>query len=130
MSVHTICIVDDNQQLVEALTFALTTMGDYTITSADNGLTGLETIQSVVPDCAIIDVVMPKMNGYALITALRQSPITARIPIIILSAKTQAEDQRIGYMAGADLCLTKPIDPVSLCSHIESTIHQQNAVQA
>lgn len=108
---YNVLIIDDNAELLDSLAFALGALGSFNIQTATDGAEGLERVYSVHPDCVVIDVKMPHVDGIQLVRALRGDPETAPIPIVILSALVQETDQTLGLYAGADQYLTKPTKP-------------------
>src|SRR5262249_25617789 len=119
---YTILFVDDTPELLRAVTFALERLGGYTVITAPDGIRGLEQVSAIHPDCVVIDVKMPGLNGYQLTRALRGDPDTADIPLIILSALAQLDDQKEGMDAGVDYYLTKPLQPIKLVEAIHFAI--------
>src|SRR5262245_28578120 len=115
-------LVDDNSDLLNMLTLALRTLGNYTIERAIDGVSGLGQAISVRPDCIIIDILMPGIDGYQLVRALRGDPETADIPLVILTALAQDKGQFAGFAAGADQYLTKPASPQSLITAIQQAM--------
>ncbi len=75
---------------------------------AENGRIGLQWAQEQQPDLVICDIMMPELDGYGVLTTLRQNPDTASIPVIFLTAKTTEAERRYGMELGADDYLTKP----------------------
>jgi two-component system alkaline phosphatase synthesis response regulator PhoP len=106
-------LVDDNPDLLESIRFAISTLGDgdLRVETATDGAHGLERVYELHPDCVVVDVKMPNMNGYQMVLALRGDPETASIPLVLLSALVQDHDQAAGMLAGADQYLTKPTPP-------------------
>jgi CheY-like chemotaxis protein len=92
----TLLLVDDNSDLLDMLTLALKTLGNYTIQRATDGASGLEQTVNVRPDCIVIDILMPGLDGYQLVRALRGDPETADIPLVILTAVAQDKGQFSG----------------------------------
>ena len=117
-----VLIVDDNPELLASLAFALSALGPLTVDTAIDGAQGLERIYNARPDCVVIDVKMPEVDGIQLVRALRGDPETAAIPIVILSALVQENDQALGMYAGADQYLTKPTKPRDLAEAIMRVI--------
>jgi CheY-like chemotaxis protein len=115
----TLLLVDDNPDLLTMLTLALHTLGNYTILRATDGVSGLEQAVSAHPDCIVIDILMPGLDGYQLVRALRGDPETADIPLVILTAVAHDQGQFAGLAAGADQYLTKPTAPQSLVAAIQ-----------
>ena len=71
------------------------------------------------PDLLITDIMMPEMDGYELVAALRRDEFLADLPVIMLTAKTLDDDVAQGYSSGTDLYLTKPFNPVELLSFVQ-----------
>ena len=117
-----VLVIDDNPTIVELIRYAVSLQGSYEVVVAYDGVQGLESIMAEQPDCVIIDVKMPKMDGYKLVRCLRGDPQTAEIPLIILSAMTRDEDQLNGFLSGADEYLTKPFKPNALNAAIERVL--------
>ena len=118
----TVLLVDDNPDLLDMLTLALRAMGGFTIVRATDGVSGLEQAVTVRPDCAVIDVLMPGLNGVQLVRALRGDPATAEIPLIILTAMAQEKDLFAGLAAGADQYLTKPATPQAIIAAVHQAV--------
>src|SRR6516225_262125 len=93
---YTVLIVDDNDELLESLRFALSALGPFVIATASDGAEGLERAYELRPHCIVIDVKMPGVDGLRLTRTLRGDPETASIPLVILSALTQEKDQAVG----------------------------------
>jgi two-component system alkaline phosphatase synthesis response regulator PhoP len=118
----TVLVIDDNPTIVELIKYAVNLQGDYNVIVAYDGVQGLERIYADHPDCVIVDVKMPRMDGYQLARCIRGDSRTAHIPLIILSAMTREEDQMTGILSGADEYLTKPFKPSALNATIERVI--------
>ena len=104
-----ILIVDDEQDIVESLKFVLET-SDYICYCAYNGEDGLRMAKEIMPDLIILDVMMPKINGYKISRLLKFDSKYKNIPILMLTARSQEEDKLIGEETGADEYITKPFD--------------------
>ena len=109
MSQPKIVVVDDDPRLRQILQLFLSVQG-YDVTIAEDGLDGWEKVTTVVPDAAILDVMMPGIDGFELCTRLRANPATANIPIVIYTALSDEDDIERGRTAGADHMLTKPFN--------------------
>jgi two-component system alkaline phosphatase synthesis response regulator PhoP len=117
-----VLIVDDHQDLLRFFWESLTILSDLRVETAENGIDGLERCIELQPDCMVIDVKMPGLNGYELVRVLRGDPLTAGIPLVILTAMAQEKDQFIGLASGADQYLLKPITADALLAAIEKAI--------
>jgi CheY-like chemotaxis protein len=123
----TILVVDDSHDLLALITESLTLLGGFTVVTADNGADGLARAVELRPDCVVIDVRMPGIDGYQLIHALRGDPETAALPLVILTALTQDRYHVAGLLSGADQYLTKPIKPPDLVAAIQESIRLSEA---
>lgn len=117
-----VLVIDDNPTIVELIKYAVNLQGTYQVSVAYDGIQGLENIYTDRPDCVIVDVKMPRLDGYQLVRCLRGDVRTADIPLIILSALTRTEDQMTGMLSGVDEYLTKPFRPSALNQAIERVI--------
>lgn len=117
-----VLVIDDNPTIVELIKYAMSLRGTYEVSVAYDGIQGLERIYADPPDCVIIDVKMPRMDGYQLVRCLRGDARTLNLPLIILSALTRAEDEMTGMLSGVDAYLTKPFRPSALNEAIERVI--------
>lgn len=121
-SAGTIIMVDDNRDLLELFSDALHDLGKFVVVCAMDGEEALEQAVSIHPDCMVIDIVMPQLNGFQLVHALRGDPLTRDIPLVILTALAQDREQFIGLAAGADAYLVKPVAPHDLIVAIRQAI--------
>jgi DNA-binding response OmpR family regulator len=117
-----VLVIDDNPTIVELIKYAVNLQGTYQVLVAYDGVQGLETVYTEHPDCVIIDVKMPRMDGYQLVRCLRGDARTADTPMIILSAMTREQDQMTGLLSGVDEYLTKPFKPNALNAAIERVL--------
>ncbi len=102
-----ILIVDDEADIIEILQFVLESAGFECITAFD-GEEGLRLAKEVHPDLIILDVMMPKINGYKISRLLKYDNKYKDIPILMITARSQEEDKIIGEETGADEYITKP----------------------
>ncbi len=124
----TILVVDDEATLRKLMQFHLRPHG-YNVITASNGVEALEVIGKQLPDLAIVDVMMPEMNGYELTRQLRKNPRTASIPIILLTALSNVQEKVEGFQAGADDFLIKPAELPELLMRVEALLRRAAAAQ-
>lgn len=103
-------LVVDDENINLRLVSRLLEMEGYEVVSAQSGEAALHLIEQTRPDLALLDVMMPVMDGYELCRRLRQNPVTAQIPIVMLTAVVDENDRLKGIEAGADDCFPKPFD--------------------
>ncbi|MCL5292452.1 MAG: response regulator [Actinobacteria bacterium] len=109
-----ILLADDSQQEMVALRNILEVAG-YRVVTANNGSEALRLAATHLPDLIILDVTMPMKNGFAVTECLKGYEKTARIPVILISARrTSVEDMNLGYRSGAAYYFTKPLDKPKL----------------
>jgi DNA-binding response OmpR family regulator len=117
-----VLVVDDDPGLIALIADGLELVGGHEVAAAIDGATGLERFFEVRPDCVVVDVLMPGLNGYQFVRALRGDPETAQTPIIVLSAMAQERDTLAGMLSGADVYLYKPVKMVELLAAIERAL--------
>ncbi|GAB4317887.1 MAG: hypothetical protein Kow0059_11020 [Candidatus Sumerlaeia bacterium] len=118
-----IMIVEDDEDTQEILSAYLEP--EYEVCTANNGVDALTKLDYVEPDLIISDVMMPIMDGRTFVSALRKRPDCQNMPVIFLSALTGREDIVEGYDAGANLYLTKPIEPARLTRNVEQILRDR-----
>ncbi len=118
----TVLVIDDNLELLEVLAEGLELAGPFSVLTASDGAQGLEQCLIQHPDCLVIDVKMPQLNGYQLVRALRGDPETAEIPLILLTALAQDYERFAGLAAGTDRYLIKPVTPRELAAAIQEVL--------
>ena len=101
---------------------------EFNAVGAENGLIGALWAQEYLPDLVICDVMMPEINGYEVLSALRQSPMTATIPFIFLTAMADQPDRRRGMELGADDYITKPFTANELLTAISTRLAKHEVV--
>jgi DNA-binding response OmpR family regulator len=117
----TVLVVDDDP-VIQKLLQVNFEMEGYKVVTASDGEEGLATARRLQPDCMLLDIMMPKMNGLEVATALKGDDATKKIPIILLSAKAQSFDVQAGLDAGADDYITKPFDPLELLERVAKIV--------
>jgi len=110
---RTILVVDDDRRVVDLLQISLSQNG-YHVTTAATGEEGLESVRRETPDLIILDLRLPKKNGFEVCAALKSAKETSAIPVIMVSATAEVDARLQGLMHGADDYLTKPFSPKEL----------------
>src|SRR5690349_5339228 len=118
-----IIVVDDDIDIARFIEVNLKLQG-YDVILAHDGETALQLIGTHQPALAIVDWMMPKLDGLDLTRRLRADPLTAPMPIILLTARGQTADKVIGLTAGADDYLVKPFDTMELVARVRSTLRR------
>lgn len=122
-----ILVVEDNDRLRRLMAVHLTHAG-YTVLEAADGQAALEALERAPVSMIIADIMMPVMDGYALIDALRGANNT--LPILVVTAKETLEDKRKGYRTGADDYMVKPIDMEEMLLHVEALLRRSLIAQS
>lgn len=102
-----VLIAEDEPYIVESLSFVLEREG-YAVRAALDGEAALRELRASAPDLLILDLMLPKMNGFEVLKAAKADPALKAIPIIVLTAKGQAQDRRMVEEIGAEGFMTKP----------------------
>jgi len=118
-----ILVVDDEIYIVHILDFSLGIEG-YEVMTALDGEQALAKVAQDKPDLIVLDIMMPKLDGYETCKALKSNPETKDIPVILLSAKGRNVDQKVGFEVGADDYITKPFSPRKLVERINAILGQ------
>lgn len=113
-----ILIVDDETELLKAISIRLKASG-YEVLTAQDGQEGLEKARNSNPDLIILDVLMPRLDGYEVCRLLKFDEKYSLIPVIMLTAKTQEVDKAMGKKVGANDYLTKPFETQDLIDKIK-----------
>ncbi len=121
-------LVIEDEPPVRANILELLEAEDYDAVGAENGFIGAMWAQEHLPDLIICDIMMPEINGFEVLNALRQEPITATIPFIFLTAMANKADIRQGMELGADDYLTKPFTRAEILGAIASKFAKQKAI--
>lgn len=122
-----ILVIEDEEAIRENI-LELLTAENFEAAGAENGLVGVSIAREILPDLIICDVMMPDLDGYGVLTALRQDPVTAAIPFIFLTAKAERADLRQAMESGADDYVTKPCTPTELLKAIAARLKRQNSI--
>ncbi len=123
---YKILIVEDEPDIMELVTVTLTNK-QYTILQAIDGLDGLEKGRNENPDLILLDIMLPKMNGYEICRLLKDDPETAHIPIMMLTAFGQKREIEEGYKVKADDYVVKPFEPLKLRERVKTFLESRSA---
>ncbi|MFJ7933901.1 response regulator [Sporosarcina sp. NPDC096371] len=115
-----ILVVDDDPNILELVSIQLTQAG-YRVLKASDGFEALELLETELPDLAVVDVMMPRFDGYKLTRKLRAE---ANIPVLLLTAKGELEDKEKGFLAGSDDYVVKPFEPKELLFRINAILRR------
>jgi signal transduction histidine kinase/DNA-binding response OmpR family regulator len=115
-----VLVIEDNPEVNDFIARKL--RGSYRVQSATDGHTGFRLATELIPDLIVCDVMMPGLSGLEVVTQLRQDWRTSHIPVVLLTARSAAEQQVEGVQAGADLYLTKPFSPTFLLESIRTLL--------
>jgi two-component system alkaline phosphatase synthesis response regulator PhoP len=116
-----ILVVDDEEGIVKLVKMYLEHY-HYEVITANDGQEGLEKAKTDKPDLIVLDLMLPKINGYKVCGLLKKDTKYAKTPIILFTAKAQEKDVKLGEEVGADAYITKPFEPEVLLSKIEELI--------
>ena len=119
-----ILIADDEKEIIRLLKIYLET-DDITVLEANDGIQALEIVENNQIDLALVDIMMPKMDGYQLIKKIRQK--NEYIPIMVISAKVTLSDRVLGIDLGADDYITKPFEPLEVAAKVKAQLRRLNA---
>ncbi len=117
----TVLVVDDSWTDLALIAAPLYEQG-FNVVTASDGEEAIEKVVSLRPNCIILDVVLPKQNGFQVCRYLKHMDGYNQIPIILLSGKNTPQDRHWGILQGADLYLTKPFNSAELISGIKSLL--------
>ncbi len=132
-----ILVIDDRKQTVRAIQRVLQ-KEDYEVLTAFNGLTGLKKAREEKPDLIILDIMMPVMDGYEVCRRLQRNPVTAHIPVLLLTGKgrldyegsefvVRVQEQVDGYDSGAMEFMTKPVRRQELVKRVKGLLWMSGA---
>jgi CheY-like chemotaxis protein len=119
---HRILIIDDEDDIREVAAMSLETVAGWEVMVANSGAQGLTRAATYKPDAILLDVMMPGMDGPTTFRELRKNPVTAKIPVLFLTAKVQATDRRRFADLGIHAVLVKPYDPLTLSTQIANAL--------
>jgi CheY-like chemotaxis protein len=114
-----VLVIDDESDMLLLCRINLSNSG-MAVTSAGSGQDGLQAAFDQTPDVVVLDLMMPHMDGFAVLRRLRQDQRTREVPVLVLTAKTAQDDRDQCFALGADAFMTKPFDPDELTRELES----------
>jgi twitching motility two-component system response regulator PilH len=124
----TILVADDSPTIVEIMKFMLTTMG-YQVEIATDGIEAIERAYTVHPDLILLDIEMPKMNGYQVCRLIKADRATSHIPVLILTSRDLASDRFWGLATGADEYVVKDLEDETLFTRIERLLEDSQELE-
>jgi diguanylate cyclase (GGDEF)-like protein len=120
---ETILVVDDDPDIARFVEVNLRSAG-YDVAVAGDGEAALERARTLRPDLVLLDVMMPRLDGFEVAQRLRRNPQTANTSIIMLTAKALSADKVTGLQSGADDYIIKPFDPIELLARVKGTLRR------
>jgi diguanylate cyclase (GGDEF)-like protein len=126
---ETVLIADDDRDIVRFVEVNLRLEG-FEVLTAHDGEDALGKALDLQPNLILLDVMMPRMDGYQVCTRLRADGRTAHIPVIMLTAKSLSADKVLGLTAGADDYIIKPFDPMELVARVKTTLRRASEMRA
>ncbi|MBD2504511.1 response regulator [Anabaena azotica] len=122
MTTKRILIIDDEYDIRAVAELALKAVGAWEVSTAACGIEGVAKAVAEQPDVILLDVMMPDMDGIATFQALQANPVTASIPVILLTAKVQAAEQRRFAELGVRAIITKPFKAMKLPAQVAAAL--------
>ncbi|WP_354638555.1 response regulator transcription factor [Kitasatospora camelliae] len=120
-----ILVADDDADIRDLVAYKLMQSG-HQVTVVDDGLSALKAVREQTVDLALLDIRMPGMSGLDVCRELRAAPETERLPVILLTARSQEFDIETGFAAGADDYIIKPFSPRELSSRVQAVLARAN----
>ena len=121
MRTATVLVAEDDEDIRSLVAFRLERAG-YRVVAAADGRRAYEVAVAQLPDLAVLDVMMPRLDGYELMRRLRADERTSRLPIILLTARAQESDVQRGLEAGADDYIRKPFSPQEVMARVQAIL--------
>jgi CheY-like chemotaxis protein len=124
-----VLVIDDESMVGVILRYAFEAKGHETVV-ASGGLLGIDMARAEHPDAIVLDLMMPAVNGYDVLEALRDDPGTPAVPILVLTAATLSRERERCFSEGADVVMTKPFDPRDVAAAIEDLLSDRTSAGA
>lgn len=122
-----ILVIDDDPSIAELVAINLEMVG-YDVTQAEDGIKGQALAVQLQPDLILLDLMLPKVDGFTVCQRLRRDPRTADIPVIMLTALGQTQDKVEGFNAGADDYLTKPFELDEMLARVRALLRRSDRI--
>ena len=116
-----VLVADDDPDILDLVRYRLERSG-YDVATARDGLEAVQLAGELSPSLAVLDVMMPSLNGFEVTRRLREDPATREIPVILLTARAQEADVQEGFEAGADDYIRKPFSPRELSARVQAVL--------
>lgn len=129
MMAKKLLVVEDNRNILLGMRMALEARG-YEVVVAQDGVSALEMAFDLKPDLVLLDLVLPKLDGFAVLEGLKKDHATRDIPVIVISAKAAEEDIRRARTLGASEYLVKPFDPAELAGTVAGILDGSTSKEA
>lgn len=123
-----ILVVDDEKNILQMINQTLTKAG-YSVTTSEDGKDALEKVKANKPNLIVLDIMMPYLDGFEVLQALRRNQETRNIPVIFLTAKNNDMDIFKGWQAGVNCYLIKPFNPSELVKYVKQNLKKGSAVE-
>jgi DNA-binding response OmpR family regulator len=121
-----VLVIDDESMVGVILRYAFEAKGHETVT-ASGGSWGIDLARAEHPDAIVLDLMMPAVNGYDVLEALREDRGTQAVPILVLTAATLSRERERCFSEGADEVMTKPFDPRDVAAAVEDLLSQRTS---
>lgn len=121
-----VLIIDDDEDIRRIVSFSLERVGNMEVLVSDNAQDGLRLVESEKPDVVVLDVMMPQLDGPAMLAQLRANPAIAKIPVIFLTGNAMTRETQRLRALGAAAVITKPFDAMQLPDLIRSIVDGQS----
>ncbi|MDH3329152.1 MAG: response regulator, partial [Desulfobulbaceae bacterium] len=122
---HNVLVVDDEPNIVLSLKFLISQQG-YEVRTASNGEEALQALNEQVPDLILLDIMMPKPDGYEVCQKIRATPEWKDIAVIMLTAKGRDVEKQKGFAMGADDYITKPFSTQELVAKVRAILQEKS----
>jgi len=125
----TILVVDDEAEICDLVSYNLSREG-YRVVQEHDGQAGLERVFKAAPDLLVLDLLLPKMSGLEVLSAIRSEGRTKSLPVLLLTARSTEMDKLVGFERGADDYLTKPFSPKELVARVQAILRRTRGTEA